>query len=287
MRVNLRVIQNELEGRLLLARSVYQDWHKRLVANIDELRIRLNNVYREWALVADLPFAFLSPYVKNEGERRYGVSLEECPFGFMSVNPLEVAADRAFSVLSLFRLDGTALIGGAIDLVSGTYFLANSEDGVLLKEGNSPSRSASPRAELSLNGEVRQITLATNKWDPGFAWDERVEKALTRRFKTLRYWPYSGSHVYALLSTGDIHGYVMLADPGEKRPSIDAGFAFAKLAKCPVVVVRTDGKRVWRFHYRPRAGSEKLVGGTLVAACNEEMLNDIIERIIREEVLQL
>ena len=83
-------------------------------------------------------------------------------------------------------------------------------------------------------------------------------------------WPNGGSCIYPLIGSGIIHAYIMFDEP---RNEIDAGLGFAQRAKFPVKQIDQNGI-VSDYLTEPDKRFERVP--CLIAACNNDLLNDLI-----------
>ena len=288
-------ILHNLESRLLQVPLTYRLYAGR-PAKISSV---CDYVYRMWIRESkQLPFNFFSNLLEGEERSVEKYGRKRMPLGYGFIEPFRTMVNHAigmplaaFSVLSVLGLDGTPIAGGAIELIQGRLFLAGEieegEEGVTSTLGDS-SLYIYPSRRKTLDDEG--VLIATNRHDPRFSkeWNG-IDEALTQYFPKFVWSSYTGAYALVALSVGLVHGYIMLEEPGEYKLSVNAGLAFAKIAKCPVVVVKRDGTYV-PYDPLPNGlppGSEDKVEGILVAACNEGMLQSIIKEIIIKEVLQI
>ncbi len=183
-----------------------------------------------------------------------------------------------WSVVSVFRPDDlTPVAGGAVDVLRREMYLADGTGVTLVSLDTDARSSVHPSRKTIIDGRT---VIAAYLMSPAYlsVWMERAGDfvdALVNRAPDVRVWPNGGSCIYPWLARGTVHAYVMFDEP---RSEIDPGLAFAWAAGFPVFSVEKDDALA-PYRFVPGKQADRVP--FFVAACTEEMAQEIVKKIRR------
>ena len=156
----------------------------------------------------------------------------------------------------------------AVDLIKAEFYEALDMGVKILDRQRKLIKKAHPADLRRIGNDIvisgyLMVPLYLNKWT------EKLSKVLDK-FPGMFIWPNGGSCIYPLIGSGIIHAYIMFDEP---RNEIDAGLGFAQRAKFPVKQIDQNGV-VSDYLTDPNKRFERIP--CLIAACNNELLNDLI-----------
>jgi len=156
----------------------------------------------------------------------------------------------------------------AVDLIKAEFYESSDMGVKILDRQRTLIKEAYP-ADLRSIGNT--ATISGYLMLPSYLnkWTEKLSKVLDK-FPGMFIWPNGGSCIYPLIGSGVIHAYIMFDEP---RNEIDAGLGFAQRAKFPVKQIDQNGI-VSDYLTEPDKRFERIP--CLIAACNNDLLNDLI-----------
>ena len=172
-----------------------------------------------------------------------------------------------------FSRKGVPIVGGAVDILAGTIYLAHDDRVEEISIRSNRHRRVFPRDEISLSG-ASVVASYKGRWKYLFPWVELMEGVFSQEsLKGINHNGNGGTPAYPWLAAAVTSAYVM--PEGEPISEISPGAAFVRSAGLYLGVLR--GNELEPFN--PVAGMKGRVDGVFIAACTEELAHDIADRI--------